>query len=135
MARIDRDRDRQGIVPDMKITLTSGGVSRPVLHEIKVISSSKSRYKPSWKERGVDKRADQLHEEYLSKARKVDKDYGGAQPSQVGGVEQKLVSFPKVESLVFGNWGEASQTTHQLVQNLASSRARVADPQARGSSN
>ena len=77
LARIDRDRDRQGIVPDMKITLTSGGVSRPVLHEIKVISSSKSRYKPSWKERGVDKRADQLHEEYLSKARKVDQDYGG----------------------------------------------------------
>ena len=42
------------------------------------------------------------------------------------------MSFPKVEGLVFGNWGEASQATHQLVEALASSRARVADPQARG---
>ena len=38
------------MVPDMRITLTTGGISRQVLHEIKVISSSQYRYKPSWTE-------------------------------------------------------------------------------------
>ena len=129
LARIDRHRDRQGMVPDMKITLTTAGVSRQVLHEIKCISSSQSRYKPSWSERGVDKRAEQLHHEYVEKARRADQQHGGVEQGVVGPVERKLLTFPKVEGLVFGNWGEASQATHQLVEKLASSRARIADSQ------
>ena len=132
LARIDRARDRQGMVPDMKVTLNIGGVSRQVLHEIKVISCSQSRYKPSWKNRGVDKRADDLHKEYVDKAKKADQQHGGVLPGQIGGVERKLQSFPKVEGVVFGNWGEASQATHQLVDALATSRAKVAQPQSRG---
>ena len=132
LARIDRNRDRQGMVPDMRITLTTGGISRQVLHEIKVISSSQSRYKPSWAERGVDKRADQLHQEYVGKARKADQVHGGVRQSVVGAVERKLLTYPKVEGIVFGNWGEASQATHQLVEELASSRAKIAEPQTRG---
>ena len=108
------------------------GVSKPVLHEIKVISSSQSRYKPTWTARAVDKRAGQLHGEYVDKARKVDREHGGALPGQVGGVERKLLTFPEVEGLVFGNFGETSEATHRLVDMLATSRARVADPQARG---
>ena len=131
LARIDSNRDRQAMVPDMKITITSGGQARPVLHELKVISSNQSRYRPSWNDRGVDKRAAQLHQEYLVKARNADQVHGGALPGQVGRVESKLLSFPKVEGIVFGNWGEASQATHNLVEVLASSRARVAAPQAR----
>jgi hypothetical protein len=50
---------------------------------------------------------------------------------QTGRVENKLLSFPKVEGIVFGNWGEASQATHSLVDALATSRALVAEPQAR----
>ena len=129
LARIDRHRDRQGMVPDMKITLTTAGVSRQVLHEIKCISSSQSRYKPSWSERGVDKRAEQLHHEYVEKARRADQQHGGVEQGVVGPVERKLLTFPKVEGIVFGNWGEASQATHQLVEELASSRARIADSQ------
>ena len=30
------------------------------------------------------------------------------------------------------NWGEVSQATHQVVEELATSRARIADPQTRG---
>ena len=131
LARIDRARDRQGMVPDFKISLTTGGETRQVLHELKCISSSQSRYKPSWEERGVDRRADQLHQEYLNKARKADQDFGGTEPGTVGGVERKLLTFPKVEGLVFGNWGEASKATHQLVEALATSRAQIGDPQAR----
>ena len=128
---MERTRDRQGMVPDMKITLTIGGVPRPVLHEIKCISSSQTRYRPTWSERGVDKRADQLNQEYIEKARKVDQVHGGVQPGTVGPVERKLLNFPKVEGIVFGNWGEASEATHQLVEALATSRASVA-PQTRG---
>ena len=132
LSRMERTRDRQGMVPDMKITLTVGGVPRPVLHEIKCISSSQTRYKPTWSERGVDKRADQLNQEYIEKARKADQEHGGVQPGTVGPVERKLLNFPKVEGIVFGNWGETSEATHQLVEALATSRAKVAAPQTRG---
>ena len=74
-----------------------------MLHEIKVISCNQTRYKPSLETRAVDKRADQLHQEYVDKARNVDQKFGGAQPGEVGCVEAKL---SKVEGLVFGNWGE-----------------------------
>ena len=119
------------MVPDMKITLTNGGVSAPVLYELKVISSSRSRYVPSWKKRAVDKRSEDLHNEYIKKARRVDQEHGGVQPGQTGRVEAKLLSFPKVEGIVFGNWGEASEAVHRLVDAMATSRASVADPQAR----
>ena len=43
------------MVLDFKITLTEGGVPRPVLHELKVISCRKSRYVLSRQVRAVDK--------------------------------------------------------------------------------
>ena len=80
----------------------------------------------------MDKRGEQLHQEYVVKARKVDQEHGGVQPGDVGGVERKLLTFPEVEGLVFGNWGEVSEATHNLVEALADSRAKVGEPQARG---
>ena len=47
LARIDGHMQRQAMLPDIKITVTVGGTSRPILHELKGISSSGSRYKPS----------------------------------------------------------------------------------------
>ena len=82
-------------------------------------------------ERGVDRRANQLHNEYVAKARKADQQYGGTPLGEVGRVERKLLSFPKVEGLVFGNWGEGSQAVHSLVESLAVSRSKVAIPQLR----
>ena len=79
----------------------------------------------------MDKRAEQIHQEYVVKARKTDQQHGGAEPGDIGGVERKLLTFPQVEGIVFGNWGEASQATHQLVEALATSRAQIGDPQAR----
>ena len=75
----------------------------------------------------MDKRAAQLHEEYVGKARGADQQHG--QPGQIGRVESMLLSFPEVEGIVFVNWGEASEATHKLVDALATSRARVAEPQ------
>ena len=131
LSRLERDRDRQGLVPDLKITLTVGGQTSPVLHEVKCISSSETRYKPTMIERGVDRRANQLHNEYVGKARKADQQFGGTLQGEVGQVERKLLTFPKVEGLVFGNWGEGSQAVHSLVEALAVSRSKVAIPQIR----
>ena len=86
LGRMDKQRQRQAMVPDMKISLTMGGVTSPVLHELKVISSNQTRYKPSLKERGVDKRSAQLHDEYVGKAKQADQQYCGAQPDQIGRV-------------------------------------------------
>ena len=54
-------RQRQGLIPDLRITIPVVDQPRPVLHELKVISCSQSRYKPSWRDRAVDRRAEALH--------------------------------------------------------------------------
>ena len=43
--------------------------------------------------------------------------------------QAKLMSFPKVEGIVFGNWGEVSEATHTLVDVIATCRVRVAEPE------
>ena len=80
-------------------------------------------------DRAVDKRAGQLHREYQEKARKTDRDFGGVEEGRVGPVENKLLSFPTVQGMVFGSFGEASEGVHSLVEALATSRVRVAGPQ------
>ena len=45
--------------------------TRPVLHKLKVISFGKTWYKPGSKDRAVDVKARNLHDEYVVKARKV----------------------------------------------------------------
>ena len=92
MARVERQRQRQAMVNDFKFMLSIEGQSRPVLYELKVISCSKSRYKPSWTDRAVDRRAAALHQEYLDKARAADQQYGGVEQGRVGPVENKLIS-------------------------------------------
>ena len=103
------------------------------LHKIKVISSSKTRYKPRREGqealKAVDIRAGVLPQEYLAKARKTDQKFCGSLAGTTGPVETKLVSMGKVEGLVFGAFGEASQATHSLIYHLATSRVQVAGPQ------
>ena len=41
-----------------------------------------------------------------------------------------MLTFPPVRGIVFGNWGEVSEDNHSLVDALATSRARAAEPQA-----
>ena len=129
LARFEKERSHQAVIPDFRIVVPVGGQPTSVLHELKCISVSQSRYKPGGAERAVDKRAEQLHEEYVRKAKKVDRDYVGTQPGNVGPVQAKLLSFERVRGLVFGAFGEASQAVHQLIDTLANSRVSVAGPQ------
>ena len=68
------------------------GQSSSVLHELKIISSSRSRYRPTCEKRAVDVRAGQLQREYLMKARAADRRQGVPE-GVVGRVEAKLVSL------------------------------------------
>jgi hypothetical protein len=99
------------------------------LHEIKVISCSQTRYKASWKERAVDRRAEALHQEYVAKARRVDRQHLGVGEGVVGPLEMKLLSFERVQGVVFGAFGEASEPVHRLIDWLATNRVRVTGPQ------
>ena len=129
LARFESNRQRQALIPDFKIVFQVGGQQRSVLHELKIISSSQTRYKPSWNERAVDKRAGDLHQEYLNKAKAVDQQYVGIEPGSVGPVENKLLTYGRVQGVVFGAFAEASEPTHKLIDQLATSRVTVAAPQ------
>ena len=87
-------RQRQALVPDMRITMAdhAEGVTRPILHEIKVVSANKSRYSPNSEARAVDLRASKLQHEYVMKARGADR-IAGVREGEVGRVEAKLVSW------------------------------------------
>ena len=122
-------RQRQALVPDMRITMLdpADGVSRPIMHELKIISANKSRYNPNSEARAVDVRASKLQQEYVVKARAADR-VAGVRVGEVGRVEAKLVSLGKVQGIVCGNWGEVSEDTHALLHTMAVSRVRVAGP-------
>ena len=148
LSRLEKYQQRQGLVPDMRIKVPrmpeplrhgqDGSVfmgpeqGRPiesrVLHELKVISCSQTRYKPTWTERGVDKRAQQLQQEYLVKARNADRKYNGVAEGEVGATERKLLELGEDRGLVAGAWGEVSEPCHSLLAHLATSRVRVAGP-------
>ena len=46
LSRMERGRKVQSIVPDMRISIPEEGNFVPRLHELKIISSSKTRYTP-----------------------------------------------------------------------------------------
>ena len=133
LSRMERGRKIQSIVPDLRITIPVEGNPTPSLHEIKIISSSKSRYFPHRQGqeavRAVDQRASQLQHEYLMKARSTDREYCGTPVDNTGPVETKLASLGEVKGIVVGAFGEGSQPLHNLIHHLATSRVRVAGPQ------
>ena len=118
LARIHSQRQRQGLITDLRIIIIMGDQLRPVLHYLKVISCSQSRYKPSWRNMAVDRRAEALHQEYVDNARRVDSQYSGTAPGTVGPVKEK---FKRVQGVVFGAFGEASEPVHRLIDHLATS--------------
>ena len=64
LSRMERGRKVQSIVPDLRISIPVEGNLTPRLHEVKMISSSVTRYKPTREgqeaARAVDMRAGQL---------------------------------------------------------------------------
>ena len=102
-------------------TVESGGN----LHEVKIISCSKSRYKPNSQKRAVDARGDLLPQEYLNKAKAADRVHNQIPAGTVGPVERKLNQLGEVRGIVAENFGEVSEDTHALLAALATYRVRV----------
>ena len=136
LARIERGRVRQAIVPDFKISQIEPGGDRevPRLWELKAISSCKTRYprNPRPEGRAVDRRSDLLQGEYIKKARTTDQRYGGAVEGEVGRCEAKLLSYGRVRGLVVGGWGELNTDFKELVEAIAQSRHKLLENQAGG---
>ena len=133
LSRMERGRKVQSIVPDMRISIPEEGNLAKRLHEIKIISSSKTRYtihrEGQEATRAVDKRSGELNSEYLAKARRTDQTYCGTAQGMVGPVERKLGSLGRVHGIVVGAFGEGSDDLHSLIHHLAVSRVRYAGPQ------
>ena len=91
-----------------------------------MLSSCPTRYPraPRARESAVARRANLLPREYERKAQLMDRQYGGVQEGVTGPVERKLSSFPRLQSLVFGAWNEASPDVHNLVHTVAAARLR-----------
>ena len=142
LSRLERIQQRQGLAPDMRIAVAAGreegggpgagalggAQSSRVLHKLKVISCSTTRYKPTCAERAVHRRASQLQKEYVQKARAADRRYNEVPEGEVGPVEQKLLQLGEIRGVVAENWGEVSEPCHALLAHLATSRVRVAGP-------
>ena len=133
LSRIEKARKLQSIVPDLRITIPVEGNPTPSLHEVKIISSSKTRYTPHRQgqeaTRAVDKRSSELQGEYVQKAKKTDESYCGTPEGTIGPVERKLASLGEVKGIVVGAFGEASQSLHDLIHHLADSRVKMIGPQ------
>ena len=65
----------------------------------------------------------------MGKARRADTLFVGTPAGEVSPVERKLLSYERVQGLVFGAFGEASEPVHRLIDHLANSRVSMAGPQ------
>ena len=117
-------RDRQGLVPNFMFTFpASYGAEACQIAELKLISAGATYYRG--KQKSVDQRAHQLPKLYTDKAKAIDQKFHGASKQHVGPVEQKLNSFGNLQCLVLGQFGEASQHVHHLLNKLSTIKAKA----------
>ena len=77
----------------------------------------------------MDRRARQLHEKYVCKARQVDLQYvGPIQRSLSQWVGAKLLGFKQVRGVLFGGFEATSKVLHKLIDSLTTSKVTVAGP-------
>ena len=124
--RLERGRQRQGMVPDFMLEVASPtGARSNRLAEVKVLNCCLSRYPFGDRRKAVDRRSGLLQGEYRRKAREADRVYGGHDPDSAGPVERKLAQFGDIVGLVVGAFGEGSEDVNYLIQQLAESRANA----------
>ena len=73
----------------------------------------------------MDQRAKEIPRLYRDKAQNIDRKYCGAVAGQIGPLEQRLQDFGEIACLVAGQYGEVSQHFHDLLKNLAVSKAAL----------
>ena len=86
------------------------------------ISAGLTWYKSQQK--AVDQRAKLIPNSYKNKARNIDNKYHNTAPGHTGPLEQRLQGFGEIICLVVGQYGEISQDFHDLLNQLASAKAK-----------
>ena len=112
---------RQAIVPDFMMILKN---RRQVLLELKTIHQSKSNYSArAIRSRGgaLERRAAKIHPEYHRKARNADINFNGHDPQSngLGPIQARLNEFGRIQGLVVGPRGSASNDLHKLINDIA----------------
>ena len=116
------ERQRQGMVPDFYFQDGSS------LADVKTLTCCKTRYPParfrnSLRHDGVRIRQAQVHAEYRSKARKVDREYNAHMGTAQGPVAARLATYGRIKGLCCGAFGEGSPDLHKLCVKLVDSGA------------
>ena len=111
---------REGLVPDLRFCR----LLVYFLADVKTLGFGKTRYGPPGRSLGrqpPDTRADKVHEEYLAKAKALDRKWCGTPLGQgvKGPIEQRLGSFGRVAGLVFGFFGEMSKDASDILSFAA----------------
>ena len=114
------------MIPDFRIELSSTtGQSETRLAELK-FTCSRDMYKPGVRQRqfrkAVNRRADKLMDEYRNKANDMDNLLG---EEGQGRVRRKLDQFGMLVGIVVGQFNEASDDTHMLLDQMADSRVAL----------
>ena len=126
-------RQRQGKVPDFKITFPTPEGPVPHLAELKVVNAAVSWYPPGTKGKGTDRRARKLPREYEDVLRGYDVRFHGAQPWMDKRAQPEPPSGPLLGrfrgcgglgrgQLVAGPWGDLSPHFHSLLKMFAEQR-------------
>ncbi|MEM9998880.1 MAG: hypothetical protein AAF809_14355, partial [Bacteroidota bacterium] len=115
------------IIPDFAIRGPAGTPTpeEQRLFDVKTISDCETRYKaPNCEGRNdkanpVNQRAAHVDVEYVAHARELDRKWHNVQPPATGPFGRRLAEFGQVGGLVFGHYGECSDTTHKLIGTIA----------------
>ena len=115
-------RRLQGMVPDLLLEL--GG--RPKLWDVKTLHCGRSTYQ--WEtrrptKRAVERRAAEVPHGCVVDAVKLDRDLNNIPSNVRGPVQRRLEEYGEVTGLVFGAFGEVSESVAVLVRSLARAAA------------
>jgi hypothetical protein len=132
-----RERRVQGIIPDLVIDAGSVVAVDSVLDiyttlfDIKTMAPATTYMDVSYGKKAlhaVNNRAVMVNKNYHSRAKLLDKTYNGTVNQDRGPVETELHRYGKegiVKGLVFGPFGECSEAVDEVIDFLASHRARL----------
>ena len=117
-------RKRQGLVPDL-MTVGGGYAANRRLNDVKTLHRGSSTYKASdvragARGRAVERRGNDVHTDYVRKAKKLDREYGAPlAEGETGPVEAKLAEFGRIRGFVFGAVAESSPDVEAFIDDCA----------------
>ena len=129
-ANLQRGQGRQGLLPDFRLEFPSPlGQPEHRLAELKIIGAVKTWYPRKGncarRKKGVERRKDELQEEYRKPLAALDRMYHGTQGGEVGPLVRRLQGYGQLQGLVVGAFQEASKDLHALLDTLADSKLRA----------